>query len=151
MEGVGPYHHQRALIELFGVGEEDGVLVLICGLILGGLTFTAYCYCKVYDPLRLWCVKKRKECCVKKPKPPAQPKAEAPGTPEVRNAEKDPFAQSRGEHPVHRRSRTPRLCTHSCAIFGLRIVDTTCVIPTISSPVPPCWARVPPATLFGIL
>eukprot|EP00903_Cladosiphon_okamuranus_P008020 g7737.t1 len=85
MEDIGQYHHQRALFEVFGVGEGDGVYVLICGLILGGLTFTACCYCKVYDPLRLWCLKKTKDCCKRKPKPPAEPEPETPPTPDRRH------------------------------------------------------------------
>lgn len=82
MEDVGGYQHQRDLFEVFGVTDDEGALVLICGLILGGLTFTACCYLKLYDPLRLWCIKKVKKCCEKKPKQP-QIEKEAPGTPEV--------------------------------------------------------------------
>lgn len=95
MDDVGEYHHQRALFELFGVGEGEGVYVLICGLVLGGLTFTACCYCKVYDPLRVWCVNKRKNCCKKKPKAAAEPEPETPMTPEVRNVEKQALVDDR--------------------------------------------------------
>lgn len=54
-------------------------------MVLVGLTVTACCYCKVYDPLRLLWLRKKKEWCTKKPKPPAEPEPEPPGTPEVRN------------------------------------------------------------------
>lgn len=85
MGDVGEFHHQRALIEVFGVGEDDGVYVLICGLVLAGATFIACCYCKVYDPLKLWCIKKIEACNKKKPTPAAEPEKEIAGTPEVRH------------------------------------------------------------------
>ncbi len=75
--------HHRTLIEVFGVGEEEGVYVLIAGMILVGLTVIACCYCKVYDPLKTWYIKTYKRCCTKKPKAPKPPAEEAPGTPEV--------------------------------------------------------------------
>lgn len=84
MEDGGHLHERRALFELFGVSEDDGVYVLIAGLILGGLTFTACCYCKVYDPLRNWCIKTYNRCCKKQPKAAARPPPEAEMTPEVK-------------------------------------------------------------------
>lgn len=91
MEDIGQHHHQRALLEVFGVDEGGGVYVLICGLILGGLTITACCYCKVYDPLRLWCVKTIKHYCKRKSKPPAEPEREAPPSTDVRKHSKGPL------------------------------------------------------------
>lgn len=77
---------QRALFELFGVTEDDGVYVLIAGLILIVFSVVGCCYCKVYDPLRVFCVKKITKWCAKKPKkPPAPPPDDAPA--EVRKPE----------------------------------------------------------------
>ncbi|CAM9389798.1 unnamed protein product [Pylaiella littoralis] len=81
------HHHQqqRSLLELFTVSEDDGVYVLIAGLVLVGLTVIACCYCNVYDPLRLWTIKKAKQYCTKKPKAPPPPPPDPPMTPERRH------------------------------------------------------------------
>lgn len=78
---LGRYH--RSLIEVFGVGEDEGVYVFIAGMILLALTVIGCCYCKVYDPLKTFYIKMYKRCCTRKPKAAAPPKEEAPGTPEV--------------------------------------------------------------------
>lgn len=85
MEGGGQNlgRQHRTLIEVFGVGEEDGVYVLIAGMVLIGLTVIACCYCKVYDPCKTCYIKMYKRCCARKPKAVKPPAEEAPGTPEV--------------------------------------------------------------------
>ena len=67
-----------------GVDEDSGLYVLIAGIVLLGLTFLACVYCKVYDPIKLWCIKMHKKHCTKKPKEPAAKRPGTPSTPEVR-------------------------------------------------------------------
>lgn len=74
---------RRAAAELFGVQEDDGLYVLIAGIVLIGLTVLACCYCKVYDPIKHWCIKSYKKWCTRKPRAPRPPRPGAPPTPEV--------------------------------------------------------------------
>lgn len=69
---------ERFLAEWLGVDEDSGLYILVAGIVLLGLTFMACFYCKVYDPIKLWCIKMHKKHCTKKPKAEA---AQAPGTP----------------------------------------------------------------------
>lgn len=74
---------RRALVSLFGVEEDDGMYVLIVGIILAGIAFLACFYCKVYDPTKRYCIKKWRKYCTMVPldEPPATP--DTPRTPEV--------------------------------------------------------------------
>lgn len=78
---------QQRVLAVFGVSEDDGALVLILGIVLLCLTVLACCYCKVYDPLKLWSIAAYNKYCKKRPKeddappPGARPPAEVQSTP----------------------------------------------------------------------
>lgn len=76
---------QRFLAEWLGVDEDSGLYVLVAGIVLLGLTFLACFYCKVYDPIKLWCIKMHKKHCTKKPKAVAAVPPGTPPTPEVKS------------------------------------------------------------------
>lgn len=75
---------RRVLASWLGVDEDSGLYVLIAGVVLLGLTFLSCCYCKVYDPIKLWCIKYHKKHCTKKPKAAVAKRPGTPPTPEVR-------------------------------------------------------------------
>lgn len=70
----------RGLFELFGIQDDDGGYVAVIGLILLCIAVLGCFYCKVYDPIKLWCQKKYKRWCVRGPRavPPPPPGAEIP-------------------------------------------------------------------------
>lgn len=70
----------RSLFEIWGVSEDSGSYVIVIGLILVGIAVLACCYCKVYDPAKLYTIKCCKKFCSKKPrlKPPPPPEVQTP-------------------------------------------------------------------------
>ncbi|CAM9672771.1 unnamed protein product [Ascophyllum nodosum] len=48
---------RRALLTILGVAEDGGSFVLLMGLVLVGLAALACFYCKVYDPVKVCCIK----------------------------------------------------------------------------------------------
>lgn len=74
-----PTFPQRALI--FGVQEDEGAYVVVVGIIFVGIAVLGCAYCRVYDPLKLWCWKKLQKCLEKKPRPDGPP-PRGPGGPD---------------------------------------------------------------------
>lgn len=88
--GAAHIHEQgrlgaRKLFSVLGVDEDDGAYVLIIGIIFMGIMVIGCCYCKVYDPTKIWCAKKYKRYCTRRPKAPKQPRPPTPPAEEVSN------------------------------------------------------------------